>query len=259
MGKEVLRSWLEETVTLRVLSWNILQGGGTRSDDILDVIRAHQCDIAVLQEFRHGKSSHILKSGLEEMGLAHQYAPSPESAKANTLIIAGKTPLDGEIFLPSGASNVPAALGLNIQKDVSKGSDKAALRIIGLHLPHKQKQVPYFDALLNLPDSYRQELTLLTGDFNCGIPFEDSETKTFYATHQFQALLKQGWTDSWRSRNPNAREFSWISTQKGNGFRYDHALASPELDSKITSIFYDHEPRKKRYSDHSVLIMDLDL
>jgi len=38
----------------------------------------------------------------------------------------------------------------------------------------------------------------------------------------------------WRSRNPDAREFTWISAKRRNGFRYDHALATPALDKRIS-------------------------
>lgn len=120
-------------------------------------------------------------------------------------------------------------------------------------MPHKRKQIPYFYALLDekqlLPGN-----ALIIGDLNCGIPFEDSDTKTFDNTHLFQALLQQGWIDSWRSRHTDAREFTWIS-HKGNGYRYDHCLSSTDFDKRIVSVQYDHEVRESGLSDHSALIV----
>ena len=95
------------------------------------------------------------------------------------------------------------------------------------------------------------------GDFNCGIPLIDSETKTFYATHLFQQLLSVGWHDTWRERNPDAREFTWVSTRKSNGFRYDHALASSAVNELILDVRYDHAVRQEKVSDHSLLLIDL--
>jgi len=107
---------------------------------------------------------------------------------------------------------------------------------------------------LDLPTD---EARLLIGDMNCGIPFEDSDTKTFQNTHLFQQLLMRGWTDAWRSRNLDAREFSWISAKRRNGFRYDHALATAGFDHRIETALYDHNPREAGISDHSLLMLDL--
>ena len=63
------------------------------------------------------------------------------------------------------------------------------------------------------------ENNLIIGDLNIGIPFEDSETKSFEYTQLFQQLLRDGWIDAWRSRNKDKREFTWISTKQKNGFR----------------------------------------
>ena len=80
----------------------------------------------------------------------------------------------------------------------------------------------------------------------------------FYATQLFQQLLLDGWHDAWRERHPEAREFTWISTRKSNGFRYDHALASKVLNEKILNVQYDHLAREDKASDHSLMIVDID-
>lgn len=131
------------------------------------------------------------------------------------------------------------------------------MSLLAVHLPHKQKQIPYFEAPLDLPKTALKNSSVMIGDFNCGIPFEDSETKSFYATHLFQQLLRDGWIDAWRSRNTKAREFTWISTKQQNGFRYDHALASSDFDRKISSIEYQHDVRLSGTSDHSMLLIEI--
>ena len=255
MGRPILCQGLEKAVTLRILSWNILQGGGRRVHDIVSTLSSYDCDLIVLQEFRHGKTRDIIIDGLAKMGLVHVYSPEPDSTSANTVLIASKTEITGELLLPEGKNSVPAALCLSATIRVGEESD---LTIIGVHLPHKKQQLPYFETLRQLPDALKHGSSMIIGDFNCGIPFEDSETKTFYATHQFQALLKNDWIDLWRVRNPQTREFSWISTRKGNGFRYDHALGSATMNEHVTAIRYDHTPRLKGISDHSVLLVNID-
>ncbi|MEE9492483.1 MAG: endonuclease/exonuclease/phosphatase family protein [Gammaproteobacteria bacterium] len=234
---------------LRILSWNILHGGGKRAEDIIVAIEAHQPDIVTLQEFRHSGNRQIILDGLVRMGLIHQFVPETLQARDNTLIIASRLPFDADVF-PVDDEKPAHAVSARFTEPLD-------LSMIAVHLPHKKRQLPYFNELLDLPKQYLTGNSLLIGDFNCGIPFEDSETRSFYATHLFQQLLQNGWIDAWRSRHKNSREFTWISTKQQNGFRYDHVLVSPSLNAQIATVKYDHQVRINGSSDHSLLILDL--
>ncbi len=238
---------------LKILSWNILHGGGSRCDAILQTIEAANVDIVLLQEFRHGKSKPILIGGLQDIGLSNTFAPETANARDNGLLIACRLPVNATEF---PAQNSAPARAIAVEINLDSGE---TLRLINVHFPQKRAQIPLFEALLDLPEIWLSDYALLAGDFNCGIPLEDSQTKTFYATRHFQRLLQSGWIDSWRSRNLKAREFSWVSTRKGNGFRYDHALASPSLDKLIDSVHYDHKVREDGTSDHSLMTLAIDL
>ena len=98
------------------------------------------------------------------------------------------------------------------------------LNVFGLYLPGEERKRPVFDFLLDLPEWYLLEDTKLIGDMNTGQHYEDEAGKTFTSSHRFDALLELGWADTWRRRNPEAREFSWYSKPFNNGFRLDHAL-----------------------------------
>ena len=56
--------------------------------------------------------------------------------------------------------------------------------------------------------------------------------------------------------NPAARDYTWFSN-RGNGFRVDHAWASPTLASEVRASRHDHRSRKQRITDHSALVVDL--
>ncbi len=236
---------------LKILSWNILHGGGSRCSDILQKINESSADIVTLQEFRHGKHGAVILDGLRRMGLQAICAPETASARENTLLIASRLPMHAEPL--SGFTGPARALKATVE--VSPTID---LNMVAVHFPQKREQVPYFAALQGLPQSWVDGYSLLIGDFNCGIPFEDSQTKTFYATHLFQQLLQNGWIDAWRKRNPEAREFTWVSTRKGNGFRYDHALMSKALEERVVTVEYNHSVRECKISDHSSLHLEFD-
>ncbi len=215
-------------------------------------IERHDPDIVTLQEFRHGKSKPILMAGLKALGLDTIYAPETATARDNSLLIATRLPLKAKQF-PDGSAVPARAISATIAV-----SPTVEINMVAVHFPQKKEQMPLFNALLELPKSWLEGHSLLIGDFNCGIPFVDSETKTFYATQLFQQLLSDGWRDSWRERHPEAREFTWVSSRKANGFRYDHALASKALNDMIVDVRYDHMVREQKASDHSLIIMEID-
>lgn len=94
-------------------------------------------------------------------------------------------------------------------------------------------------------------------DPNTGLHRLDEERSSFYCEDRFRRLLAQGWVDVWRERNPKRREFSWFSTT-GNGFRIDHALASPPLASVVRSVAYSHDERLREISDHTGMLLELE-
>jgi len=63
------------------------------------------------------------------------------------------------------------------------------------------------------------------------------------------------------SRNPGVTECTWYSKLKrgarGNGFRLDHAFATPSLTPHIISCRYSHAEREAGTSDHSIVIVEI--
>lgn len=57
------------------------------------------------------------------------------------------------------------------------------------------------------------------------------------------------------------REFTWHVTNKRKTFpfRLDHAFVSPALASKVSACTYDHTVRETKLSDHSMLLLDIDV
>lgn len=221
-----------------------MHGGGSRVHDIVEHITEIAPDIVCLQEIRHGKSLPGIVQGINALGLTHHYLPPTRDARQNSLGIFSRFELtDSKEIYRDAKENIHAIGSLVMADD--------PISLCAVHLPHKKAQVPAFESLHALTKTALTKSSVVIGDFNCGIPFEDSETKSFVNTHMFQAMLKKGWIDAWRSRNAKKKEYTWISTVKQNGFRYDHALASPRFDQSIESIEYHHEPRKSGVSDHS--------
>ena len=236
---------------MKLLSWNILQGGGRRAGDIVNTITEHAPDIVTLQEFRRGSGEAEITAGLKKAGLKFIHIPETEG-KENTVLIASKFGFDAGPFLPE--PNNPLHMLEAYFNELALGFE---LSLIAVHFPQKKAQIPLFEALKNDSASLLKMNALIIGDMNCGIPLIDSDSKSFAATHYYQDLLQAGWIDSWRSRHIEAREFTWTSNRTENRFRYDQILASPDMDARFKRVSYDHAPRLAKYSDHSLIIAQI--
>ena len=115
----------------------------------------------------------------------------------------------------------------------------------------------FWNAVLQAAHNRLAEPFLFIGDFNTGAPFTDEVGNTFACAEHFAKLSAFGWTDMWRHYNRETREGTWYSS-KGNGFRLDHAFASPSLRPRIASCRYSHVEREAKVSDHSILIVEVD-
>lgn len=231
---------------MRVVSWNILQGGGHRLADICNALSQWSPDVVALQEVR-SSSVGQLDDALGHCGLRYSFALDTDSASENTLYLASRESLDAGEFLVdrSGLCYILEAETMGIS-------------ILPVHFPQKAAQIPLFEAVLADTPSLLQHKCLLIGDLNCGIPFEDSTDKTFVNAKYFQALKEAGWIDLYRQcHGEEARDYSWISPRTQRGFRYDHALASVAIADTLADVRYEHNVREQGLSDHSALVVDI--
>ncbi len=94
-----------------------------------------------------------------------------------------------------------------------------------------------------------------------GASLVDAPEYRFKGGRSFARLADIGLVDLWRRERKNRREYTWFSTPGGGrtprGFRIDHAFASPVVADGLIGCRYDHSVRKRGWSDHSLLVVDL--
>jgi exonuclease III len=59
---------------MRLLAWNIRQGGGSRLARIADALAHHEADILVLSEYRGGEAAARSRATLKVLGYRHATA-----------------------------------------------------------------------------------------------------------------------------------------------------------------------------------------
>jgi exonuclease III len=130
------------------------------------------------------------------------------------------------------------------------------MAIYGVYFALNQAKASLFEFLTQGRHDLTDAVHFMVGDFNTGLHFHDEEGATFYCAEQFNTLSGSDLVDSWRRRNPGVREYSWYSN-RGNGFRIDHILSSAKADSMIERVYYDHQPRRSKATDHAALVVEI--
>ena len=70
---------------MRLLTWNIRQGGGARVPAIVRGIARLQPDVAVITEFRNGKPGAQLNTAMADVGYQHRTCSAGTSARPRAL------------------------------------------------------------------------------------------------------------------------------------------------------------------------------
>lgn len=229
---------------MRIVSLNIRHGGGNRGKRLADLLMTLLPDVVVLTEFRLGRSGTLILDQLARAGLC-EVASAARVNRQNSVCVAANRSFQ-QIQLPP----------LHGQEHRLMLCDFGDFRLLATYFPqmNEKRGVLEFIRVKGLPVLGSRGFVI--GDFNTGLHQQDEAGATFYCTEEFAALLAAGLVDSWRTRNPHLREFSWYSAV-GNGFRIDHAMSTPAMDAAISSIFYAHQFREHNMTDHSALVVDI--
>lgn len=230
---------------LRLLAWNIRQGGGTRLAAIADAAARHAPDVLIVSEYRSGDAAGRLRGALAERGYRHATVTAPPPGR-NGVLIAARRPLREIGPLDGGVAEPYRIVGVDV----------GGLRLFGVYMPNLLAKVPYWEALIAALAEQARAPAVAIGDFNTCRAYVDEPGAIDRTAHFLDKVEAIGFCDLWRCRNPDGREFSWYST-RGNGFRIDHAFLSPLLAARAGAVRYSHEERLAGLSDHAPLILDL--
>ena len=235
---------------MKLLAWNILHGGGTRVPRIVEEIAAHDPDVIALTGFRTDRGTE-LSGSLKDRGWPHRETSHPTKS-INGIAVFSRTPLHRETS-PAPPEHRFRWLDLHLP---DHGFGLTVLQILAATTAEsKTSKRILWDAVLAAAEARRDRPFLLTGAWNTGAHRLDETGKTYICAEHFARLSDLGWIDLWRRHNPGRTEWTWYSTH-GNGFRVDHAFASPSLATRVISCRYSHVEREAKISDHSLLLVE---
>ena len=249
---------------MRIVSWNIRAGGGSRIAAIADQLSRWDADVVALSEFRGTPPSGDLARALAERGLVHQLCTaSVRLPRVNALLVASRWPVTrvrlrsapavdpGRWLLAEVAGPVPITLG-------------------AMHVPNRVtgRKFQFLDAVLGVAHRWRRGPALLVGDTNSGLIDLDEEVPAFNTEEDgwIRGLEAAGWADAFRFLRGAERAYTWYSPNGGNGFRIDQAFVNRALRARLSSARHEWgvtaEPgarpvRRHALSDHAALLVDL--
>lgn len=236
---------------MRILSWNIKQGGSFRRlEGIVSCIKEQDPDVVILSEFRSNVFASELKKVLLKQGFVSSLNTSVDD-KTNSLLVLSKHLIQRS--LSDISLNCP-------QRWLEFSLDGKDMLFLAVHIPgsgDKWGKEDFWKKLIIFAKQNLNTKAVIIGDFNTGLSI-DTEGESFKFGDYFKSLSELGWEDCWRLLNGDTREYSWYSS-KGNGFRIDHCFITSNLKGNIKRAYYSHKDRMNAHSDHSPLIVDLDI
>jgi exodeoxyribonuclease-3 len=216
---------------------------------IASILLELNADILVLTEFRQ-PSGKLLLEWLQPLG--YHCLDAVETPRQNGGCLLSRWPL--ELFASDPCP-------MHAHRWIEARVPSQDLSVLALHVPNEGERwnkAEFWHCLERYAERNLNHRALIMGDFNTALD-ADAQGQKIKTAANLQGLLDQGWCDAWRSRHPEAREYTWFSPNVGNGFRLDHCLLSPALAPALRDSKLHHEVRQAGLSDHSLLVVELEM
>ena len=246
--------------TVRIVSWNIRAGGGTRVQGIVAQLVAWGPDVVALSEFRDTPPSREIAALLVEAGLTYQrMTVDRRSAAVNSVLVAARWPLR-VVNLRRGPDEPRRWLHVNVEAE-------RLFALMAVHVPNRVtgRKYPFLDAVSAVAKGWRGGAALIVGDTNSGRRGLDEESPAFNKREDewVMGLGLRGWPDVFRERYPERRKYTWYSPNGGNGFRLDQAFLNRGMRSRLGEVRYEWgrvggSERRDALSDHAAMLLDFD-
>lgn len=232
---------------MKLLTWNILHGGGPRRiPELTLAIIGHDADVIVLTEWRPQRGGQ-LAAVLADKGWIFQSTSAPHPNKNGVLIASRLRGSVSDFRARNGHSRI-ATLLLD-----------SGLAVLGIHVPPTPRAAETNDVwadAIQLAKRYSSSRCVILGDLNAGKTAADGLCPTSQRA-QLGRVLSAGYVDAWRALHPAAVEHSWAHPD-GRASRVDYALVSKSCAEAVRSADHDRSAMHRRLSDHAALVVRLD-
>jgi exonuclease III len=248
-----------------ILAINVRSGGSAGTvARLVERCAGHHPDLVVFSEYRDTPVGARLREHARRAGWEHQCWT--QGHRGNGVLVAAREPFKG-FANPFGLSDDEYPNGVLLAR-------LPQLDLFGVYLPGQDRKRPHLRCLIAAAARYneRGRDAACIGDFNSGRNDTDIEINVRtgrladeFSTADLYAELERHWTEAWLYMHPNQCEYSWSpfrldpAYEGRSGWRIDKAFVSAPLLPKVRSADYDHGFRQQRLTDHSALLVRLDV
>jgi len=236
-GKAAESDLLPPPGTAIIVSWDIGQSASTSEQLVASLVRKN-ADICLLS---NPAASEELDIALRNAGFIH--------------LTRSDGPLAVLIASREWHESIDAAELLGERIDGFAAVRIFDITLLGASFPQGDLKARPWDALLQLASRSMMDALMIAGDLQTGAHLVDEKGATLICADRFTKLSEIGWIDLWRTSHRDAREWSWTNP-RGNGFRIDHAFASPVLSERVVRSDYSHDERTEGLAEHSMQIIE---
>ncbi|MDA3875109.1 MAG: endonuclease/exonuclease/phosphatase family protein [Kiritimatiellae bacterium] len=254
---------------MRIVSYNMLNGGLEREDLIADVISTRNPDVVALVE---ADDSGVVKSLADRLGMHHVHAPS---GGHHAGAILSRWPITNTInHAASGEGHWMNAFVEARVIDPTTGTEWPIVVVhFAAHASEEREQLreAQLDSLFDRLAPLRDRPHILAGDFNSNAPSqlidpalcnprtqrEWTENCGSIPRRIVQKLLDAGYRDTLHSASPRVAETTGTYTTEFPGQRIDYIFTHGIDPSRIQSAWIDQSPQAAKASDHFSIGADI--
>jgi exodeoxyribonuclease-3 len=257
-------------MTLRLMTWNIKNGGGDRLPEIIQVIRREQPDVLCLQELQHFQryGQRRLREVSEATGMTAHLARSVLAQPVAVLVrpplrIVRRTSVSWRLHHAAAVAVVETPAG--------------PLTVVSAHLNPFSPYRRYREATwLAARYGSDRHMVLIAGDMN-GLDPDGDHSATLDAVHSLYrqrhigpdgspdtravaAFRRAGFTDLWQAvgEGDGRTVPTGFAGREFGTMRLDYLLASPPLAARAKRSRVVRDELTERASDHFPLRADVD-
>lgn len=247
-------------MTFRLLTYNIMHGGGTRVQAIAEVIKACAPDLVLLQEATDPAN---VEKIADAAGMADY-----RSVRRQSLAFMSREKV-------AFCEWVRPRVSRHAFIDIVPAGEK--LRVFGVHLSAihsawtEQRRVLELRALLRKIADQRDRFHVLAGDFNTLAPGEllragqlPLRLRPFVwlsggriRWRTIQEVFDQGYVDAWRLKHPQGSGFTFPTTDPH--VRLDYVFVPEAFAARVVRCEIVQDGRAAAASDHFPLLAELDV
>ena len=145
--------------------------------------------------------------------------------------------------------------------------DNLPISVVGLYVPSRDRSDEKILRKKSFVDNIEKFITesgnmsrVIMGDFNILDRNHIPHYSTFFEWEYsfYDKFIREGYIDAYMYCNHGKQEYSWIG-RTNDGYRYDYGFASADLKDSISGCKYIHDTRENGLTDHSAIVMELEI